>query len=459
MFSYLYARQQKGQFIFRLEDTDQNRLVEGSEENLIKTLNWAGLHFDESPQKGGAYGPYRQSERLTIYKKHIQILLERGHAYYCFATAEELEAMRQAQIAKGLPPKYDRRHRYLTPEEVQEKLDQGIPYVVRMKMPEKNTRMVMEDMIRGRVAIETEQLDDQVILKADGFPTYHLASVVDDHLMKITDVVRGEEWLPSLPKHLLLYKYFEWEAPRFAHLPLILNESRAKLSKRHGDVAVEDFYQKGYLPEALVNFVALLGWNTSDEQEVFTMEELIEKFSFERVGKAGAVFDREKLMWMNGQHIKRLDREQLFEVLMPFVEKTPSVSQPQDKLKQIFELIQPNLNLLTEVGDKLRLFFEEKPEIRDPQALEILGWESAQPALTALKEELQTTHELDADQFKAVMKAVQKSTKIKGKQLWMPARCALTLEAAGPDLAQVAAIFGKEKCLALLDQALEVSQH
>ncbi len=298
LFCWLYARKNGGKFIFRLEDTDQKRAVSGAENELIRMLEWAGIDIDEGPHLGGEMAPYRQSERLEIYNQYAGKLLDQGNAYPCFCTAERLEKLRDEQHAKGETPRYDGFCRNLSKDESARRIDSGEVHVIRMKIPEVSESIVLNDLIRGSVSIETGQSEDQVIVKSDGFPTYHLAVVVDDHLMEITHVVRGEEWLPSFPKHLLLYRYFGWNPPQFAHLPLILNPDRSKLSKRQGDVAVEDFREKGYLPESLINFIALLGWSPKEERELFTLPELVEEFSFERVNKSGAVFDLEKLNWM-----------------------------------------------------------------------------------------------------------------------------------------------------------------
>ncbi len=453
LFSYLYAKQQKGSFIFRLEDTDQQRLVDGSEENLLKMLAWTEFQIDEGPGIPGEVGPYRQSERLSIYHQHAHQLMEAGHAYACFCSPETLATMRDAQKANGEAPRYDGRCRHLSAEDVQQHLATETSHVIRMKIPE-NEKIIMPDLVRGIVTIETNQLDDQVLIKADGFPTYHLAVVVDDHLMKITHVVRGEEWLPSFPKHLLLFRYFNWEPPKFAHLPLILNADRSKLSKRQGDVAVEDYRQQGYLPQALINFIALLGWNTADDQELFTLAELVEKFSFERIGKSGSVFDREKLNWMNQQYIKKLSLEDLFESLTPYIQDTPYANQETTQLKKIAGVVQSRLITLSDIKNKLPLFFEDKPALTNAHLIAVLQEESSRLVLEAFKKQASELEEITEENFPEIMKTVQKLIGIKGKNLWMPMRYAITLEEHGPELPQVAAIFGKEKCLRMIEQAL-----
>ncbi len=455
LFSYLFARQKKGTFIFRLEDTDQRRFVEGAESNLLNMLSWGGLQIDEGGESGGAYGPYRQSERLSLYHRYGQTLLECGHAYYCFCTPETLKAIKDEQSARGLPTRYDGRCRHLSYHVVERRLAEEIPHVLRMKVPQNET-IVMPDLVRGTVSIDTSQLDDQVLIKADGFPTYHLAVVVDDHLMRISHVIRGEEWLPSFPKHLLLFRYFNWKPPRFAHLPLILSQDRSKLSKRQGDVAVEDYQKKGYLPEALVNFVALLGWSSGDDQEFFTKEELIEKFNFEAIGKSAAVFDRAKLDWMNQQYIKKLPLHELFVRLIPYIRETPYADLEEGQLKKICAILQPRLVVLADIKKSLPLFFEEKPILTNTHLIEALRRDQSRIVMSAFQKQLEAIDEITEEGFSKMMKIIQKTTGVKGKDLWMPIRYAITLEEQGPELPAVAAIFGKNKCLGMIERALHL---
>jgi glutamyl-tRNA synthetase len=304
LYAYLYAKKNNGEFFLRIEDTDQERLVEDSLQNIIDTLNWAGLHYDEGPGKPGKHGPFIQSQRLDLYQEHANKLLSEGHAYRCFCTRDRLEQMRNDQMAAKKAPMYDRKCRYLTPEEIQEKLNNKETFVVRQAVP-LNKFVKFTDLVRGKMTFDTNTLDDHVLLKTDGFPTYHLAVVIDDHFMEITDVIRGEEWLPSTPKHILLYESFGWTPTTFAHLPLLLNKDRSKLSKRQNDVSTQSYIDKGYQKEALLNFIALLGWNTSDNNEIYSLEELQKEFSLERVQKGGAVFDLDKLNWFNWQWKRR----------------------------------------------------------------------------------------------------------------------------------------------------------
>lgn len=454
LFAWLYARRHGGSFIFRLEDTDQNRLVSGAEDNLIRTLAWAGIDHDEGPDKGGDHGPYRQSERLELYQKHARQLVEQGDAYPCFCTPERLEQLRAEQQAEGATPRYDGNCRRLDAAEARGRVASGEAHVIRMKVPEAPETLVLDDLVRGKVVIETTQTEDQVIVKGDGFPTYHLAVVVDDHHMGITHCVRGEEWLPSFPKHLLLYRYLGWEPPQFAHLPLILNPDRTKLSKRQGDVAVEDFRDQGYLPEAMVNFIALLGWSSADDQELFSLAELVEAFDFERVNRAGAVFDRDKLNWMNQQHLQSLASDDLFERLRPFIAQTPYAEADAGLLQNITSAVQNRLVTLQDIAERLPLFLEETPELANPEVIELLRQEDSQTVLEAFVRHAEAADELSGETLPQVAKAVQQETGLKGRALWLPLRGAITQELQGPDLPIVVGIFGKDKCLRLLRHAL-----
>ena len=418
-------------------------------------LEWSGIEIDEGPQYGGIHGPYRQSERLDIYAQYIRLLLDEGNAYRCFCTSERLEKLRNEQRKKGNTPRYDGFCRNLSKSEASRRAESGEDYVVRMKIPEVPETMVLNDLIRGIVSIETSQSEDQVIVKSDGFPTYHLAVVIDDYLMKITHVVRGEEWIPSFPKHLLLYRYFGWDPPQFAHLPLILNPDRSKLSKRQGDVAVEDFRNNGFLPESLVNFVAMLGWSPGEDKELFTLPELIREFSFERVNKSGAVFDQEKLNWMNQQYIQKLELNDLQQRLKPFINKTPYAGKDQKILRKIMKILQPRLVTLSEIQDRLLLFFENNPEASDPEVLKVLREENSKQVLANFIKQVESVEKLTKDNLGDLMKNVQNETKIKGKNLWMPLRYAITLDSEGPDLNLIVDLFGKERCLHLAQSALK----
>ncbi len=454
LFNYLFAKHHGGQYILRIEDTDQNRKVEGAAEQLLASLKWAGLQHDEGPDVGGDYGPYVQSQRLDLYREHAQQLLNNGHAYPCFCTPDDLEKMREAQLSRSETPRYDGRCRHLAPDDVQRKLDTGAVHVIRLKMPN-DGETVFTDLIRGEVRVQNELVDDQVLIKSDGFPTYHLANVVDDHHMKISHVIRGEEWLLSVPKHLQLYKAFGWQPPQMAHLSLLLNPDRSKLSKRQGDVAVEDYMAKGYLPQALVNFVALLGWNPGTDEEFFTLEELVERFSMDRVNKSGAVFDIDKLNWMNGNYIRKLPEDELVTFLTPFLEKGGADVSDAQRTRKIILAVQKKIDRGDQVFDAAKIFFKDTLNITEADALNALKQETARPALQAVAKELAKVETLDIDAFKQAMKSVQKETGIKGPGLWKPVRIALTGESSGPELPAVIEVFGKEKVLNFIRQTIE----
>jgi nondiscriminating glutamyl-tRNA synthetase len=381
-------------------------------------------------------------------------LIAQGHAYRCYTTPEELEEMRRQQVARGLPPKYDGRHRNLSEAERRRFEEEGRKPVVRMKLPERDERIIVPDLVRGKVAFNTKELDDQVLLKSDGFPTYHLAVVVDDHHMAITHVLRAEEWLPSTPKHLYLYRWFGWEPPQYAHLPLLLNEDRSKMSKRKGDVAAEGYRAQGYLPEALVNFLALMGWSPGDNTELMTLADLIARFSIERITKAGAVFDREKLRWMNQHYLQQLTPERLYALLRPYLDRTPHAAAPEATLRKICVTVQKSLVTLADIGEHLALFFRDEAAPVSADVLRLTRMDAARRVFSALRDKLAGETALTAANFPGLVKAVQQETQIKGKQLWEPLRAAITMETEGPDLALVADVLGREKVLARLERAL-----
>lgn len=451
LYNYLFARHHHGKLILRIEDTDQARYVDGTVENLIKTLSWAGLEYDEGPEVNGNFGPYFQSQRLDIYKEQVKLLLDKREAYPCFCTTERLNKMREAQISRGEDARYDGVCRNIEKAEALVRM-QTESNVVRMKVPE-GKEVVVDDLIHGQVLFQSDLLDDQILIKSDGYPTYHFANVIDDHFMQINHVIRGEEWLPSTPKHVLLYKAFGWKLPQFAHLPLLLNKDRSKLSKRQGDVAVEDYQVKGILSDALINFVALLGWNKGDDQEIFTIDELIESFTLERVNKSGAVFDLDKLNWMNGQYIRKLPEDEYVKEALKWLDKAGLDAGTPHKNEQIVLAVRNHLNKYDEVGEATRLFFSEKLEYAS-EALDLLKLENSKILFQKMLDELKTMDELTLEVFKAVMQNVQKETGIKGKDLWMPVRAAITGQTAGPELPVVLSVIGKERVMSFLNQAL-----
>ncbi len=454
LYNYLFARKNAGTFILRIEDTDQTRYVPDAEQKLLDIIRWSGLTYDEGPDVGGPKGPYRQSDRIEIYRMYAQKLLDEGKAYYAFETPEELEAMRAEQERRGLSTKYDRRALKLRTDEVRAKLEAGVPHVIRLKVPD-NVTITFTDIVRGTVEFSSDQLDDQVLIKSDGFPTYHLANVVDDHLMEISHVIRGEEWLPSTPKHVLLYEYFGWTMPQFAHLPLLLNPDKSKLSKRQGDVAVEDYKEKGYLPEALINFVALLGWNPGDERELFTLQELVQEFSLARVGKSGAVFNVEKLNWMNAEHLRRKASSEI----LPMLKEELARSRFSDRafadeyLLMVIDAMRERISFVRDILAKSPYFFEA-PSSYDADVVKKRWKKETAAHLTVLRDAFMKLNHPTREQYEAVLHATAQQLGIGNGQLIHPLRLALSGVGAGPGVFDLVAILGKEETIRRLTTAI-----
>lgn len=470
LFSYLFARKHGGQFLLRIEDTDRERYVEDAISNLLVSLKWAGIVPDEGvvldesgnvTQKGDK-GPYIQSERLETYQTYIQQLLEKGHAYYCFCNKERLEELRKIQETNKLPTGYDGHCRALTADDVAAKKAEGGTFVIRMKMPKEGTT-VFDDMVRGRVEFQNSLVDDQVLIKSDGFPTYHFAVVVDDHLMEITHVIRGEEWISSTPKHIMLYQMFGWEAPRFAHLSLLVNEQKQKLSKRHGDVAVLDFSKNGFLPEALVNFVAFLGWNPGDERELFTLAELEQDFSIEKISKAAAVFNREKLDWYNQQHIKLLSNAGLTDRVLPYLVESGLVKEaeltPEYRLwvENVVGLEKERLVTLKEAPEHLSFMFAPTLQFEK----ELLVWkkstaEDAKAKLAEMKEQLAAISDEKWNKValeEVIIAWIKEKGYGVGDVLW-PTRVALSGQRNSPGPFEIMEALGKAKTLVRIESAI-----
>ena len=414
LYNYLFAKRMGGEYLLRVEDTDQTRLVEGAIENMLQAMKWAGVNHTEGVMldengnivQKGENGPYIQSERLDIYKKYIQELLDNGKAYYCFCTKERLDEVREKQKEAGETPRYDGHCRDLTEEEVQAKIAAGEPYVIRLRLPE-NHVIKFNDLVRGETEFNTNDLDDQVLIKTDGFPTYHFAVVVDDHLMEITHVIRGEEWLSSTPKHVYLYEAFGWEPTTFVHLPNILNKEKKKLSKRHGDVAVEDFKKKGYLPEGLVNYVALVGWSPEDNQEIFSMEELENAFSIDRVSKSCGVFDTEKLNWVNQHYVKDADDSYLTDLAIPFLVEAGFITEEEAETKYEFikgmvSVLKEKLQYVKEITEHANIFFGDTVELETEECREFLNLEHIPTLIDALEAKVEAAEVVDEAFVKAL---------------------------------------------------------
>jgi glutamyl-tRNA synthetase len=456
LYNYLFAKRNGGKFILRIEDTDQTRLVPGAVEDIMQNMNWANISLDEGPAIGGDFGPYVQSQRLDLYKKHALQLVAEGKAYYCFCSSERLEKVRQLQTLQKQPPAYDRQCRDLSADEVKEKLDQGQPYVIRMKIPLEG-EIVFTDLIRGLVSITYKVVDDQVLLKSDGFPTYHLAVVVDDHYMKISHVIRGEEWLPSTPKHLLLYQYFGWQAPAFAHLPLLLNPDKSKLSKRHGDVSVSDYHAKGYLPEALINFVAMLGWNPGDgdTREFFSMDDLMKEFSLEHVGKSGAVFNLEKLDWLNQQYIHRMNNEELLIRLKPLFKEKGWDNRSDEYLKQTIELLKERVTVLPDFLAHGEYFFVD-PTTYDEKSKAKNWTPESSKQVQEMAQSFAALTTFDAASIEQVLRKYAETLNISAGKLIHPLRLALTGVSNGPSLFHLVEVLGKDVVLTRIATAVKI---
>lgn len=438
LFDFAYARKFNGTFVLRLEDTDRNRLVEGAEDVIYSALSWFGLDADEDPKKGGPFAPYRQSERLPIYKKYVDELIDKGHAYYCFCTKERLDQMRKDQEANHKPPMYDKTCMKLTTDEVKAKLDSGIAHVVRMKIPE-NEKIVVHDLLSGDIEFDSSVIDSQVILKSDGFPTYHLGVVVDDHLMEITHVIRGKEWISSTPKHVLLYKYFGWDMPVHAHLPLILNaDGKGKLSKRHGHASVDYYRKLGYLPEAVLNYLSNIVWNHPEGKEIYSLEEFISLFDLTDITSQAPRFDLQKLDWVNSQYIKAKSDEDLYVAISQYDEKVGSLN--KETVMAIVPLVKERMRVLSEFWSLSSFFFEHPKEFEKPLDAEIIH---------LLKEALAQV-DWNHDAMEQALRAAAEKVAKKPKDVFMQLRLVVTGKTVGPPLLESLEILGREETLARL---------
>ncbi len=452
LFNWLFARHHGGKFILRIEDTDTARKVEGAVDIILDSLQWLGLKWDE--------GPYFQSERLPIYHETAQRLLDADYAYWCYCSTQRLETMRKEQMKRKQPPKYDRHCRDLTEWDRSQLKSTGLTPVIRFKTPLEG-QTTFCDLIYGRVTFKHDTLDDFVLLKSDGYPTYHLANVVDDHLMTISHVLRAEEWLSSTPRHVLLYQALDWKAPQFAHLPMILGPDRAKLSKRHGAANIGEYQRQGYLPDAMVNFLALLGWSLDDRTELLSRTELIENFSLERVGKTAAIFNKDKLEWMNGVYLRRLSLEEFVQQAMPFLDRhlPESVRRPLDRsyVNRVLSLIQERTRTLAEVAELASFFFTEDLEYDTALLLKgKLGSQLATRAIAIGWEKLEAATTWDATTLESILRALAVDLKLRTGEFFGLLRVVVTGRTAAPPLFQTMVVLGREKCLKRLKRTLQI---
>lgn len=434
IYNYAFAKQHQGQFIVRIEDTDRTRFVEGSEQVIFDALSWLGIPHDEGPDTGGPYGPYRQSERLSLYKKYAEELIEKGKAYYCFCSPERLEQIRKEMQQRKETPRYDRHCRSISLADAKERVANGEKHVVRMMIPD-NEKIGWDDLVRGKIEFDSNTVDDQVILKSDGFPTYHLAVVVDDHLMHITHVLRGEEWISSGPKHILLYRYLGWELPQFAHMPLLRNKDKSKMSKRKNDVAIFSYKEKGFLPEALVNYLSLMGWSHPKEKDIFSFEEYVKEFSIERIQTTGPIFDITKLTWMNQQYIQIKSDEELKKLIIDFYPKAKELS--EETFNRLIPLVKTRMQTLKDFEEQTQIFFDGKSGVLEDKEL-------AQDVAKELVAIPEWKHDIIFEAMKKIM--VEKNIR-------MPLLYKLfTGKERGLPLPEVLEILGREKTLSILSQ-------
>ena len=460
LFNWLWARKNNGDLILRIEDTDLERSSKEFEEIILKELEWLGIDIDEGVEIGGDYGPYHQSERLDIYKKYIDKLIEEGYAYKCYCTPEELEEMREKQKENGEMPRYDGRCRNLTEEEKKEYEKEGRSPVVRFKVPA-DEEIVVHDLIRGDVSFNTSVIGDFVIFKSDGMPTYNFAVVIDDALMEVSQVIRGEDHISNTPKQILLYNALGFDLPEFAHLPLILDENKAKLKKRGGDntVYIGEFRNKGYLPEALFNFLALLGWSPKDEKEILNKKEMIKDFDIKDVNKSGAVFDIEKLNWMNGKYIREADLDRIVELSLPYLEDAGFIDEEVDHnwLKKVIDVARTGVDFLAQIPEEAELFFSELEYEDKEKAKEEFSEEGVELVFNSLKEKLQNLEEVKIDNVANIFSEMKDELPVGARTIYHPVRLALTGMTSGPELTEVIYILGVEEVEARLDKALELA--
>lgn len=458
LFNWLLARQLGGQFVLRIEDTDLERSTRESEENIMAALRWLGITWDEGVDVGGPYGPYRQTERLSIYQKYTDQLLAQGQAYRCYCTEEELEAERQQQMATGQNPHYSGRCRNLANTEQESFISEGRKPAVRFKVPE-NKEIVFKDMVRGLVHFDSNGIGDYVIVKSDGIPVYNYGVVLDDALMEISHVIRAEEHLSNTPRQILLYEALQFPVPVFGHISLILGTDRTKMSKRHGATSVDQYRELGYMPEALVNFLALLGWSPASEQEIFTVDELIEQFSMDRVAKNPAVFDIDKLNYINAQYLKQISTERLLDIVLPHLQSAGYVMESitlKDRqwLAGAVAAVRNHLSYASQITDHIDVFFNDQYEFESDEARQVLLDADIPAVFKAFCSKLDALEVLDSHSVQVVLKSITKELKLGGKKVFMPVRIALTGKMHGPELIDLIPLLGKERTLARIENTI-----
>lgn len=446
IFEYLVAKHNDGEFILRIEDTDQTRKVDGAIDFIYDTLSLCNINIDEGPNNVGEYGPYLQSERLSIYQEYAKKLVDMGKAYYCFCTEEELAELREAYNEKKKPFLYDGRCSRLSKEDVEEKLNSGVPYVIRQKMP-KYGQTEIEDVIYGKIKIDNSVLDDQILLKSDGYPTYNFANVIDDHLMGITHVIRGKEYLDQTAKYNLLYEAFGWDKPTYIHVAMVLGEDGQKLSKRNGDASFMDLYNDGYLPHAIVNYLVLLGWSSLDNKEIFTMDELISNFDETRISKSSSQYDVKKLNWVNAHYIKQLSLDELKSITLPHLSASYDLSgKSEEWIDKLISIYQNHLSYGKEIVELTEMFFNDNITLND-ECKEFMNQEGVDNVVSTFKEEIKNITDWSIDNISAAINNVKEKANVKGKMLYMPIRISVSGFMHGPELPDTIYLLGKDKIL------------
>jgi len=458
LFNWLFARHHGGSLILRIEDTDVERSTDASTDAIIESIKWLGLDWDEGPIVGGKYGPYFQSERLDIYREYAERLLKSGHAYRCYCTPEELSEAREAAMKAGKPPGYTGRCRQLSLEMIRAYEAQGRKPALRFKVPEGET--VVNDIVRGDVVFQNEHIDDFVILKSDGYPTYNFAVVIDDALMKITDVIRADEHLPNTPKQIMMYKALGFELPRFAHVSMILGKDKTKLSKRHGATSVTQYRDDGYLPEALINYLVLLGWAYDAEQQIFSREELIQKFTLDKVSKNPAIFDPDKLLWMNGHYIREQDNEVLVDLAIDHLRKAGLVSEEPSneelsKVRAVVSILKERIRTMGDIVSQGDFFFTDEFAVDDEAISKFLTRDYVPETFEALKARLEAASPFNRQAVEEVIRGYAKEVGRKAGEVIHPLRVALTGRSVSPGIFEVMEILGKDACCRRIDSALK----
>jgi len=445
IFEYLVAKHDGGDFILRVEDTDQNRKVEGAIDFIYDTLRLCNIEINEGPNNEGEYGPYIQSERVALYKKYAEELVKMGKAYYCFCTEDVLEEMRANADKKKVAFLYDGRCSHLTQDEIDEKLKNGEKYVIRQKMPKEGFSIV-HDVVYGDIKVDNKVLEDQILLKSDGYPTYNFANVIDDHLMNITHVIRGNEYLSQTPKYNLLYEAFGWDAPTYIHVPMVLGEDGNKLSKRNGDASFMDLYNEGYLPDAVVNYLVLLGWSPETNQEVYTMEELIKAFDAKRISKSPSSYDIKKLRWFNQKYIKNLSDEDYLKFVRPYL--TYDVTDKSEEwVNKLLLIYKDHISYGKEINELVKIFFNDELNISKENEEFLNSDENINVVINAYIEEFEKLEEWNVENISEIINIVKEKTGIKGKLLYMPLRIKISGVEHGPELPDEIYLIGKEKVL------------